>query len=248
MEQKNNFLAEAPVGKLLVKFAVPCVLSLLVSALYNIVDQIFIGQSVGYLGNAATNVVYPFTVVALAVALLIGDGAAALFSLSLGIAVGGQPIVGYNYGSGNFARVRRTYRLILLSNVVVGAVATLLFELFPQYITLIFGSESDLYNDYACLCFRIFLGGILFCCVQKTSSIFLQSVGKAVKATLLSVSRDVLFLVPLVVWFALSFGVTGLLWAAPVADVLAFLLTVALVFVELRRMRRKEGVTVDAAE
>ncbi len=84
MEQKNNFLAEAPVGKLLVKFAVPCVLFLLVSALYNIVDQIFIGQSVGYLGNAATNVVYPFTVVAFAVALLIGDGAAALFSLSLG--------------------------------------------------------------------------------------------------------------------------------------------------------------------
>lgn len=84
MEQKNNFLAEAPVGKLLVKFAVPCVLSLLLSALYNIVDQIFIGQSVGYLGNAATNVVYPFTVVALAVVLLIGDGAAALFSLSPG--------------------------------------------------------------------------------------------------------------------------------------------------------------------
>lgn len=461
MEQKNNFLAEAPVGKLLVKFAVPCVLSLLVSALYNIVDQIFIGQSVGYLGNAATNVVYPFTVVALAVALLIGDGAAALFSLSLGrgdtktgnrcawialivslaagvlltvvgyvafdpvlrlfgvttdsytyaadyffvilmgipfyvltsglngmiradgapayamvstvvgavinlildpvavfalkwgvtgaaiatvvgqvascalsciylfrarlfrlhredarfnlsdlwrvfrlglssfitqisivviiavannmigivglsseygvdiplavigivmkvfgivisfavgIAVGGQPIVGYNYGSGNFARVRKTYRLILLSNVVVGAVATLLFELFPQYITLIFGSESDLYNEYACLCFRIFLGGILFCCVQKASSIFLQSVGRAVKATLLSVSRDVLFLVPLVVWFALSFGVTGLLWAAPAADVLAFLLTVVLVLFELRRMRRMESASAEAAK
>ena len=70
--------------KLLLTFSVSCVISLLVGALYNIVDQIFIGQSVGYLGNAATNVVYPFTVIALAVSLLVGDGTTALFSLSLG--------------------------------------------------------------------------------------------------------------------------------------------------------------------
>ena len=60
----NSYLATEPIGKLIMKFSIPCVLSMLVSALYNIVDQIFIGQSVGYLGNAATNVVYPFTVVA----------------------------------------------------------------------------------------------------------------------------------------------------------------------------------------
>lgn len=80
----NTYLATEPIAKLLFKFSVPCVLSMLVSALYNIVDQIFIGQCIGYLGNAATNVVYPFTVVALALALLIGDGSAALLSLSLG--------------------------------------------------------------------------------------------------------------------------------------------------------------------
>ena len=80
----NAYLATRPIGRLLLKFSVPCVLSMLVSALYNIVDQIFIGQSIGYLGNAATNVVYPFTVVALALALLIGDGTAALYSLSMG--------------------------------------------------------------------------------------------------------------------------------------------------------------------
>lgn len=74
MEQ-TAYLGSAPIGKLLPRFAVPCVMSLLVSALYNIVDQIFIGQSTaGYLGNAATNVVYPFTVIALALALLLGPG------------------------------------------------------------------------------------------------------------------------------------------------------------------------------
>ena len=82
--QTKPSLAEGPVGRLLLRFALPCVLSMLVSALYNIVDQVFIGQSVGYLGNAATNVVYPFTVLALALALLVGDGCAAECSLALG--------------------------------------------------------------------------------------------------------------------------------------------------------------------
>ena len=82
--QHSAYLGTESIRRLLLKFSVPCVLSMLVSALYNIVDQIFIGQGVGYLGNAATNVVYPFTVIALAVSLLIGDGSAALLSLSLG--------------------------------------------------------------------------------------------------------------------------------------------------------------------
>lgn len=83
-ETNNSDLAEQPVAKLLPRFAVPCVLSMLVSALYNMVEQIFIGQSVGYLGNAATNVVYPFTVIALALALLVGDGCAAPIEPVLG--------------------------------------------------------------------------------------------------------------------------------------------------------------------
>ena len=74
----GNPLGNEKIGKLLLRFSVPCILSLLVSALYNIVDQIFIGQGVGYLGNAATNVVYPVTVIALGFSLLIGDGCAAL--------------------------------------------------------------------------------------------------------------------------------------------------------------------------
>ena len=73
-EQANRYLAEEPVGPLMLKFSMPCIMSLLVSALYNIVDQIFIGRGVGYLGNGATNVVFPVTIVALAIALLVGDG------------------------------------------------------------------------------------------------------------------------------------------------------------------------------
>ena len=81
-------LGNDKISKLIKKFAIPCVISMIVAALYNIVDQIFIGWSkAGAFGNAATNIVNPFTVIALAFALLIGDGAAALFNLSLGAKV-----------------------------------------------------------------------------------------------------------------------------------------------------------------
>lgn len=85
MNQKaNQYLAEESIGKLMLKFSIPCIMSLLVSALYNIVDQIFIGRGVGYLGNGATNVVFPITVIALAIALMTGDGCASCLSLCQG--------------------------------------------------------------------------------------------------------------------------------------------------------------------
>lgn len=82
----NSFLGEEPVGRLMLKYAVPCIISLLVGALYNIVDQIFIANAayLGSYGNAANTVVFPLTVIALAIAVMIGDGCCAFVSLSLG--------------------------------------------------------------------------------------------------------------------------------------------------------------------
>ena len=86
MEQANHFLGEAPIGALMRKYSIPCIISLLVGALYNIVDQIFIANAayLGSYGNAANTVVFPLTVIALAIAVMIGDGCCALVSLSLG--------------------------------------------------------------------------------------------------------------------------------------------------------------------
>ena len=85
MEEKlNAFLATEPVGRLMRKYTIPCIISLLVAALYNIVDQIFIGWGVGLEGNGATNAVSPLTVLALAIATMIGDGACSFVSISLG--------------------------------------------------------------------------------------------------------------------------------------------------------------------
>ena len=82
--QTQSPFATEPIGQLIVKFAVPSVIALLVNSLYNIVDQIFIGWGVGYLGNGATNIVFPITIIALALSMMIGNGGAAYLSLKMG--------------------------------------------------------------------------------------------------------------------------------------------------------------------
>ncbi len=453
-EQTENFyLTSTPIKKLLLKFSIPCILAMLVSALYNIVDQIFIGNSAaGTAGIMATTLIFPFTVVALALAQLVGDGCAALFSLSLGskdhktsnkcvgnsivlviiisiilvvlgfifmnpilnilgaggynvecqlfarqylkiiligipfymftsatssmiradgspvysmistvigaiinlildpififgfkmgvegaatatiigqivsaiicaiyfrkpklieftknsfkmesqvigetlklgissfitqasiaiitvvannvvgsiggvhatdaggalgivfkifaivlafslgVAVGGQPIIGYNYGAKQYKRVLETYKLIIISNIVIGIIAMLLFEFVPNIIVGMFGghaSDMAFYQDYACLSFRIYLGGILLCCIQKASCIFLQSIDKPYKAMILSLMRDVIILVPGVCILGLCGNLYTMLWAGPVADIGAFIVTVIFASIECKKI------------
>ena len=83
MEKEENILGTEKIGKLIRKFSIPCIISLLVNSLYNIIDQIFIGWGVGYIGNGATNVVFPLTMIGLALSLMFGDGASAYLSLKL---------------------------------------------------------------------------------------------------------------------------------------------------------------------
>lgn len=452
---ENFYLTTAPIKKLLIKFSIPCVLAMLVSALYNIVDQIFIGNSSsGTSGIMATTLVFPFTVVALAIAQLIGDGCATLFSISLGakdektsnksvgnaiiavilfsiilviagfifmkpifnvlgvngydercrlfteqyykiilcgvpfymfasamasiirasgaptysmistivgaiinlifdpilifgfdlgvqgaaiatiagqiisailcaiyfrkpklmklnkesfiidmkvlgkllklgissfitqvsiaiitivannvvgtiggenatdaggalgivfkifaivlafslgVAVGGQPIIGFNYGAKQYKRVLETYKFILIANIIIGAISMLLFEFAPNMIVSLFGGHAnnlEFYQEYACLSFRIYLGGILLCCIQKASCIFLQSIDKPYKAMVLSLMRDVIILVPGVCILGLYGNLYTMLWAGPVSDIGAFIVTVIFVTIEYRKISK----------
>lgn len=443
MQMNNHFFATEPVGKLLLRFSIPCILSLLVSSLYNVVDQIFIGWGVGYLGNGATNVVFPITVIALSFALLLGDGCAAylsicqgrqdnesahkgvgntivlavicslcmtlcfalfqeqilwafgatentieyareyfgviimgipffifgnalnsiirtdsspkfamistvigciinvildpiaifvlgwgmqgaaiativgqivsallavyylfhtksfrlkpssfrlsarqlkkilplgissfltqisivvimavmnnvlvlygaqskygadipltvmgivmkvfqiVISIVVGIAAGAQPVIGYNYGAGLNGRVKEIFRKMMVAVGCVSVVAMLAFELFPLQIIRIFGSGEGLYNEFAVLCFRIYLSTIVLCSAVKALSIFLQALGKPIHAMALSLLREFVLCVPLVLFLSMRFGVLGALYSAPVADVVS--IVIALFFVK----------------
>lgn len=154
-----------------------------------------------------------------------------VLNIAIGIAAGAQPIVGYNYGARLYSRVRMLLILILKYTALVCIVATALIEVFPQAFIKMFGSDGALYLEFATGCLRIYLSLILFTCLQKVCAIFLQSIGKAHLAAPLSMLRDVLLIIASLL-VPVKFGVTGIFWAAPIADVLAFIPT-ALIMIKI---------------
>src|SRR5574344_562082 len=175
---------------------------------------------------------------------------AIILAFSLGVAVGGQPIIGFNYGAKKYKRVLETYKFIVIANVIIGLIATFLFEVTPDLIVNLFGgnaSNIEFYQEYARLAFQIYLGGMLFCCIQKSSCIFLQSIDKPYKAMILSLMRDVILLVPGVLLLGLiTFNNTkdcvqalkAMLWAGPIADIGSVVVTIILVSIECKKIKR----------
>ena len=430
----SSIFATEPIGRLIAKFAIPCVISLLVNSLYNIVDQIFIGWGVGYLGNGATNIVFPITIVALSLSLMIGDGGAAYLSLKLGegdiesakkgvgnaivlvtvvsillaavfligiglpfmmipgainsmiradgspkyamfsmalgavintifdpvlifvfhmgvqgaaiatvmgqvasfvfsviylprfktlrfdlgsfrlqprtcvriasfgissfitqfaitivmaltnnllasygaqsvygseipltatgivmkvnqilisilvgIAVGTQPIIGYNYGSKNYLRVKKALDIAFMISEIISIIAFLVFQFTPMTIVSLFGSEEGLYNEFAVMAFRIFLLLRPFTGFQTVVSVYLQAVGKPIKSAILSLARQIIFFVPAALILPRFLGVAGVLWTGPVADGLAFLLSLGLLIYERSQLKVAERASAAKA-
>jgi cytidylate kinase len=166
-----------------------------------------------------------------------------VLNIAIGIASGAQPIVGYNYGAEKYDRVRELLKLIVKWTVIVCLVCTVLFEAFPLVFIRMFGADGELYTHFAVQCLRIYLSLILFTCVQKVCAIFLQSIGHAKAAVPLSILRDALLLV-LSFIIPTRMGVTGIFWAAPVADVIALAVTTV---VMLRLWKELAAAQNDAA-
>ncbi len=450
-EMGENPLASAPIGSLMMKYAIPSVVALVVNALYNIVDQIFIGWGVGTLGNSATNVIFPLNMVVMALALLLGDGGAAYLSLELGrenkekaekgvnntfswlifvgiifcilcltflkpltalfgatpdnlsyaleygkivvlgfpfvivgcgmcsliradgtpqltmiamiagclsnvvldalfvlgfgwgmkgaalatvigqilnfaismwyiprfktvkislkemwpelgmlkkmsgfgvssfvsqiaiaiimtvinyylvhcgrdseygadiplaafgivmkfntilisivtgIGTGAQPIVGYNYGRADYKRVKKTLTIAVKSSTLTAVVFFAVFQIFPGALTAMFGNQGELYTEFSVMSFRIytllcFLNGF-----QTVAAIFFQSIGKPVLSGAISLSRQIVFLIPAVMILCSYMGIKGVLWAGPIADGLAFVFALVLVLNEIKKIDR----------
>lgn len=460
-KQEENILGKEKIGKLIQKFSIPCIISMLVNSLYNIVDQIFIGQGVGYLGNGATNVVFPLVMIGLAFSLMFGDGASAYLSLKLGekkkkeaeagigngilistvvsilfciitliflpqflklfgctenlksyamtygtiiaigfpfsmigttlnsiiradgsprysmismvvgavlntildpififvldqgvagaaiatvisqfvtfllnviyikrfktikiskksfkfnihvckkistlgissfitqmsfvcvvtvennllgkygaeskfgaeipitvlgivmkisqilnsiiigIAAGSQPILGYNYGAQKFDRVKETLKIVLGSSLIISTIAFILFQTIPHKLILIFGSGDTNYMEFACLSFRTYL--LLCICngLQIPSGIFFQAIGKSIKSAILSLSRQIVILIPSMIILSHIFGIMGVLYAGPVADGLAFIIAAILLLKEYKNLKAINPNTKEVIE
>lgn len=161
-----------------------------------------------------------------------------VISIAIGMAAGCIPVMGYNVGAGRNDRAKALFVRLLLAEAVVGAVALLIVELFPQQLISVFGAanESEYYTEFAVRSFRIYLCLMIFACVNKGTFISLQSLGKALSSTLLSMIREVVFGVGFALLLPVFFGLDGVLYSMPVSDLLTFLISVFLIRRTLREL------------
>ena len=159
----KNPLGTEPVGKLIVRYAVPSIISTVVNSLYNMVDQVFIGQGVGYLGNAATNVVFPLMTIVMALAQMLGDGAAAYMSLNL--------------GKKKEEAAARGAANAMAASVFIGIILAVLFEIFMEPLCKLFGAtENSL--PYAMEYGRIVSLGYIFSCIATSYGGMIRADGR----------------------------------------------------------------------
>lgn len=149
-----------------------------------------------------------------------------VISIVVGMAAGCIPIVGFNMGAGLNKRVKELFVKLLIAEATVGFIALIIVECFPHQLIRIFGSanESIYYTEFAVKAFRTYLCMMVLACVNKACFIFLQSMGRALASTALSVIREVVFGVGFAMLLPVFFGLDGVLYSMPVSDVLTFLI------------------------
>lgn len=162
------------------------------------------------------------------------------FSIVIGISQGLQPIISYNYGAGNYKRVRETYKKAITAAFIISLVAFAAFQLLPRQIISIFGSGSEEYFKFAEQYFRIFLFFTFLNELQPITANFFTSIGKATRGVFLSLTRQIIFLLPLILILPMFMGIDGVMYSAPIADFIAAVLAAIFIVVEFRHMKTKE--------
>ena len=161
-----------------------------------------------------------------------------VISIAVGMAAGCIPIVGYNIGAGRKDRARHLFTRLLIAEAAVGAIAFIIVEFFPGQLIKLFGAanESAYYTEFALRCFRIYLCMVILATVNKATFIYLQSLGKALVSTMLSMVREVVFGVGFALILPIFFGLDGVLYSMPVSDVLTFVISVIVIIYTYRTL------------
>ena len=162
-----------------------------------------------------------------------------VISISVGLAAGCIPIVGYNMGAGRRDRAKSLFTRLIILELAVGAVALFIVEVFPAQLTSLFGAanESAYYTEYALKCFRIYLCLMPLACLNKGTFIYLQSLGKALASTMLSLVREVVFGVGFALLLPLFWGLDGVLYSMPVSDLLTFIVCAIIIIWTYRELK-----------
>lgn len=163
------------------------------------------------------------------------------FSVIIGISQGTQPIESFNYGAKKFGRVREAYNLAVRAGAIISVVSFLIFQVFPGEILALFGTGSDAYFKFGIKFLRVYLFFTFVNFLQPITSTFFTSIGKPQKGTFLSLTRQIVFLLPLTLILPLFVGIDGIMYAAPVADCLAAVIAITMAVKEFREMKKLEA-------
>lgn len=158
----------------------------------------------------------------------------------LGIAQGCQPIISFNYGAKKYDRVSETYKRAVLYATIVSVIAFLCLQIFPRQILSIFGSDSEAFYEFAVKYMRIFMLMTFINGIQPITSNFFTSIGKANLGFWMSLTRQILLLVPLLLILPVFWGIDGVMWSGPTSDGVAAVLAIIFVVREMRKMRLLE--------
>ena len=168
-------------------------------------------------------------------------------SLILGLAIGAQPIIGFNYGAGNYKRVKETLRKVMVTGFIIGIIFNLCIYIFPEKIVSIFINKSSddykLFMEFAIAFCKIFLLVCALNSFEMCSSIIIQSLGNVKKATMVSFARQIILFIPLAIILCQFYGLYGALYAGPIADTICFIFVIFVFTSEYKKITKLENKT-----
>lgn len=206
-----------------------------ITSLVACIMQVVMNNSLVYYGNQ-TEITGDVALSAMGIVMKI---AMILASVCIGFGIGAQPILGFNLGAKKYTRVRHTYLLavsIATGSILIGWAVC---QLAPHLVLSLFGKENQTFTDFAVRCLRIYLGGIFCAGFQIVSTNYFQATGQPLKASLLSMLRQLILLIPLLLILPLFFGLNGLLYAGPCADIGSAVIVALFILPEMRKLNRK---------
>ena len=163
-----------------------------------------------------------------------------VFSIVIGLGQGTQPIESFNYGAQNYTRVRKAYRLASVIGVSIAFAAFICFQTIPRQILSLFGNGSDEYFEFGEKFLRRFLFFSWFVALQPITSTFFTSIGKAIKGVFLSLTRQIIFFLPPLLILPHFFGIDGITYSGPLADLLSSVIAVIMAVMEMKAMKKLE--------
>lgn len=223
---KNHlFLRGRVVGRVLTLGTAPCA-----NQIAMMVVQIVLNNSLKYYGGQS---VYGESI-PIACVGIISKVCMVFFSFVIGISQGLQPIVSFNYGAGNYKRVKKAYKLALCASFVISMIAFVMCQAMPRQIISLFGKGSEAYYEFGVSYFRVYMFFICLTFIQPITSNFFTAIGKPIKGVFLSLTRQILFLIPLIIILPRFFGLDGILYAGPIADITAITTATIMALCEFR--------------